>query len=104
MEFQTVTSDNYLIESKSTGLEILNVEPGVLSNQTTGVTPNYWEKNTAANYTIGFVPKNYEQAMKILITVPKEIQIPENFTCRGLSGTDKEFVNCTKFDENTIIV
>ena len=60
LEFQTVTSDNYLIESQSTGLEILNVEPGVLSNQTTGVTPNYWEKNTPANYTIGFVPLNYE--------------------------------------------
>jgi len=65
-----------------------------MNRQAAGVTPSYWEKKSSANYTIAFKPANFEQNMKILITVPERITIPEKPICRGVRGTDSTEISC----------
>lgn len=67
------------------------------------MTPSYWEKKQEANYTVAFKPANFEQRMKIKITVPKTITVPEKVKCHGVLGIDDTLVNCeVDKDENTI--
>ena len=84
-------------------LVIENTEVGVLRPSDAGVTPSYWEKKQEANYTVAFKPANFEQRMKILITVPQAITIPETVICHGVRGTDATEVACeVDQDEHTI--
>jgi hypothetical protein len=37
---------------------------------------------------------NFEANMRILITVPSTIYIPDNVTCIGVAGVDTKDLNC----------
>jgi hypothetical protein len=53
------------------------------------ILPADFRKNRITNYTLEFIPTNYEQNMRMLIAVPAGIEfgsIP--VTCIGLAGTD----------------
>jgi hypothetical protein len=59
-----------------------------------GVSPNYWEKGRANNYTMTFHPIGFEVNMKLVVLVDRNIGIPDDFgrnnnSCLGIRGTDK---------------
>ncbi len=72
----------------------MNTDPTVISNQTAGITPSYFERAKLANYTLTFKPVNFEANMRILITVPSTIYIPDNVTCIGIAGVDNKDLTC----------
>ena len=76
VQFKLLTSQGYTIEAQTTGLIVTNEDPGILSFESSGVTPNYWQKDTLANYTISFTPTNFEQGMLIAIAIPTTVTIP----------------------------
>lgn len=49
-----------MVESISTGIQVGNTLPGIIDTGLAGVTPDYWENNVLANYTITFSPNNFE--------------------------------------------
>ena len=103
VKYAVYTKAGDMVEATEASLTIENKEIGKLKMQNAGVTPSYWEKKQEANYTIAFKPANFEQRMKILITVPKTITILEKIICHGVRGTDSTEVNCeVDQDENTI--
>lgn len=53
-------SDDYMIESISEGAKVGNNETGIIDPASAGVTPDYWENNVLANYTLAFTPNNFE--------------------------------------------
>jgi hypothetical protein len=70
MIFQSLTAENAIIEEKTQGLELVNTETGYIDPTVTEVLPSYMEKDSYANYTFSFIPKNFEQNMKIYIKLP----------------------------------
>ena len=52
-----------------------------------GVKPNSFIKERKANYTITFVPINFETDMQIVYKVPRSIEINAGLICRGIKGT-----------------
>ena len=68
--YQVMTKDGYTIEALSQGLTIKNSNYSLLAPGSVGISPDYYEKNTSANYTVSFVPKNFERNMLITLTVP----------------------------------
>jgi hypothetical protein len=65
-----MTKDGYTIEALSQGLIIKNSNYSLLDLGSVGISPDYYEKNTSANYTISFAPKNFERNMLITLIVP----------------------------------
>jgi hypothetical protein len=84
------------LEYQLTDLNLQNTIAGTINPKTASVIPNYWEKGKLANYTIKFVPENFEQNMKIVIGLDKRVVIPDNWnnTCKGIRGTDKVDLAC----------
>jgi hypothetical protein len=60
ISYQIVDSEDYLIEAISDGATVGNTETGYIDPATAGVTPDYWENNVLANYTLAFTPNNFE--------------------------------------------
>jgi hypothetical protein len=60
-----------MVEAITTGISVGNTLPGVISSDTAGITPDYWENNVLANYTLAFSPNNFEQNLQIWITIPE---------------------------------
>jgi hypothetical protein len=58
------------METLTSGLTVTNTVPGLLNIFTTGVLPKSFSYGVWTNYSLSFVPLNYEQNMKILIAVP----------------------------------
>jgi len=48
------------------------------------------EKAEYANYTISFIPTNFEQNMKIRIRVPYSLIVSEPVECVGIAGTSQQ--------------
>ena len=71
--------------------------------------PSFMEKGSPANYTVAFVPLNFETNMKILITFPPEISFPKPWDaangCQGLRGLSQPELACIlNPNTNTILV
>jgi hypothetical protein len=49
----------------------LNKEPGIISTETAIALPNFMEKGDPANYTISWIPRNFERNMRIIVYFPK---------------------------------
>jgi hypothetical protein len=70
------------------------------------VKPSDFRQSYAANYTLEFVPKNYQMNMKMVIMLPDEILFGSNqIKCYGLVGTDTPDLDC-KIDtaKKTIVI
>ena len=58
--------------------------------------PQDFRPSYANNYTLTLKPINYEQNMRIVITIPKEISLASNsIACIGLAGTDVQSLTCS---------
>lgn len=71
--------------------------------------PSFMEKGAPANYTIKFVPVNFENNMKILFTFPKQISFPTPWNatanCVGIRGLSQPEVACIlNPNTNTILI
>jgi len=104
VEFKVLSAEGYIIEAQTSGFIIQNKFTGLLDINTTGISPNYFEKNAPANYTVSFNPINFEQNMKIHIGVPWSITIPDKPICRGLLGTDQTDLTCTVVRGNNTLI
>lgn len=71
MIFQSLTEEGAIIEEKAQGLELQNTETGHIDPEITEVLPSYMEKDSYANYTFSFIPKNFEQNMRVYIRLPE---------------------------------
>lgn len=58
--YSLTTTDGYTIETYENDLKIVNKFLGSIEATTAGVSPDYFERNKTANYTLSFVPINYE--------------------------------------------
>ena len=103
IEVKILTYDGYMIEEQLTGLPIQPNKVAVLDVNTLGISPNYFETNSSANYTMVFKPLNFEQNMTVHIAVPASIGIPDKPVCRGLQGTDTTNLNCTRTNHTITI-
>ena len=83
--YQVSTEDLDVIETQDYGLVITNTEPGLLNHLKNGLHPSDFRQNADSNYTFLLTPKNYQQNMEILLTLPDEIVFsgPE-IKCYGL--------------------
>ena len=86
-----------MFEELNTGLEIINLTPGELSQYKNGLIPKSFESDVLTNYTIEVLPVNYEQNMNIILHLPEgknetaKIKLPieeQGVKCFGLAGTD----------------
>ena len=75
------------MESMDEGVDIINTMPGELNASIVEVLPSYMEKDELANYTFSFIPKNFEQNMKMYLVVPMQLSLSDDLTCLGLVGT-----------------
>jgi hypothetical protein len=84
------------LEYYYTPLNFNNTNYGPLNVTQAGISPNWWEKNRTANYTVQFAPLNFEQNMKIEIYISPYVTIPQdwNNTCKGLIGVDRNNLTC----------
>lgn len=92
-----------MIEEQLTGLPIQPNKVAVLDLNSLGISPNYFDTNSSANYTMVFKPLNFEQNMTVHIAVPASIGIPDKPVCRGLQGTDSTNLNCTRANRTITI-
>lgn len=77
-------------------LQITNNKPGLFNVSQTSFMPSDFRPSYANNYTLTLKPINYEQNMKIVVTIPKEISLASNsIACIGLAGTDAQILTCT---------
>ena len=58
--FKALTASGALIEEQTTGFVITNSKAGALNVSQSELVPSYFEKDAFANYTLTFVPINYE--------------------------------------------
>jgi hypothetical protein len=77
-------------------LQITNNKPGLFNVSQTSFIPSDFRPSFTNNYTLTLMPINYEQNMKIVITIPKEISLASNsIACIGLAGTDAQILTCS---------
>lgn len=80
----------------SPSLQITNNKPGVFNVSQTSFMPQDFRPSYANNYTLTLKPINYEQNMRIVVTLPKEISLASNsIACIGLAGTDVQSLTCS---------
>lgn len=83
-----------MVEYLDEGVEIVNTLPGELNASITEVLPSYMEKSEFANYTLSFIPKNFEQNMKMYVVIPPQLALSDELTCLGLVGTSQQALEC----------
>jgi hypothetical protein len=71
ISYKIRTNSGSGVEEQTEGLSVGNTQPGVMKSELASAVPNFMEKGAPANYTIKFVPINFEANMKILFTFPK---------------------------------
>lgn len=67
------------IEAQYVGPTVVNKIAGVIQTNSADATPSYFEKGAPANYTISFVPVNFERNMRIIILFPKQIKFSDDW-------------------------
>lgn len=74
---------------------ITNTVAGEIKSETMSVIPNDFRQSFAANYTLEFLPTNYQMNMKMVIMLPDEILFgSNNVKCYGVAGTDTPDLDC----------
>ena len=65
----------------------------------TDALPSFMEKGANVNYTLSFIPINFETDMLIIVRFPPEITFAnpwnETIGCIGLKGTNLPNLTCT---------
>lgn len=109
ISYSVTTNSGAGIEAQATGLAVGNTEPGVMKSALAAAVPSFMEKGAPANYTIKFVPVNFETNMKILYTFPSQISFPKPWDaatgCQGIRGLSQPELACIiNQNTNTILV
>jgi hypothetical protein len=97
MIYTVKTSGGYDVEEEDTDLKVTNTLPGTLAYTTAGAVPDSFTKGEQTSYTVTFAPLNYEQGMKLVITIPEELSLPDDLTtasCVGVGGMDSTSPEC----------
>jgi len=82
-----------------------NTKPGALSSKNNGIVPDTFKQGAAAKYTLELRPINYEQNMKIYVTLPPQVTFAtKKVNCAGLSGTDTPTVKCVITSKGEIVI
>ena len=107
--YTVTTNSGAGIEAQSTGLPVGNTEPGIMQSVLAAAVPSFMEKGAPANYTIKFVPVNFESNMKILFTFPPQISFPKPWDavngCQGIRGLSQPELACIlNPNTNTVLV
>ena len=88
----------------TSNLNVTMKTPGTLNPITSSILPNDFRQSYAANYTLTFSPLNFQQNMKVVVTLPPEILFGSNkVLCYGAAGTDAVTLNCTTNTVNKTI-
>jgi hypothetical protein len=99
MTYNLTTKDLADIEAQSTGLSIVNTIPGSIRSDLTDALPSFMEKGANVNYTLSFIPINFETDMLIKVRFPPQITFKnpwnESVGCLGLKGTNEPKLKCT---------
>lgn len=69
VEYSSYTN-GYLIETQTSQLILKNEEPGEFDWYSSSIIPGMFLKESIQNYTLSFVPKNYNQNMYIVLELP----------------------------------
>lgn len=103
LQYTVYTDNGFMIEHTdfSYDLKINNTVEGEFDPNKTAAMPSDFRQNVRANYTLTFSPLNYQQNMKIVVTLPNEINFTnETLICEGMAGTDSPMIDC-KVDKKT---
>jgi hypothetical protein len=92
--YESRTVNGSRIESQYFGVEVFNKDFATINASAAEVLPSYMEKAEYANYTISFIPTNFEQNMKIRIRVPYSLIVSEPVECIGIAGTSQQTIEC----------
>ena len=72
-----------------------NNEMGVLSGIKNGIIPGDFRTDFESNYTLTVNLDNFEKNMRVILTLPEEIDFgDEDPYCTGISGVDNDVLRC----------
>lgn len=106
VEYSLTSVDEKPLEKADIELTFQNREPAWMDPNKAGVSPNLWDENQAANYTLTFFPVGYEMGMYADVYVNRRIGIPSDFgknnkSCSKQIGDEHDehghgtYFNCT---------